>query len=72
MKEAEMEKNTAYRLEPRIYYYTFGPSEPALRVQSGDTVTAKTLELLLSQFSFISVTNFFLPKSHEDETPKFQ
>ena len=41
-----MRESTAHRLEPRIYYYTFGPSEPALRVQSGDTVTAKTRDAI--------------------------
>ncbi len=29
-------------LQPRIYYYTFGPHEPALRIHSGDTVVAET------------------------------
>jgi amidase len=31
-----------HRLEPRIYYYTFGPLEPALVVKSGDVVVAAT------------------------------
>ncbi|NLE46078.1 MAG: acetamidase [Chloroflexi bacterium] len=33
-----------YRLEPDLYYYTFGPNEPALHIQSGDTVIAETLD----------------------------
>ncbi len=37
-----MAKNTVHRLEPRLYYYTFGPNEPALTVKSGDTVVART------------------------------
>ncbi len=35
-------KGAVHRLEPRIYYYTFGPNEPALTVKSGDTVVART------------------------------
>ncbi len=31
-----------HRLEPRIFYYTFGAHEPALRIAGGDTVTAET------------------------------
>ena len=37
-----MGKSTVHKLEPRIYYYTFGPNEPALIVKSGDTVVATT------------------------------
>ncbi len=37
-----MVEGTVHRLEPRIYYYTFGPNEPALSVKSGDTVVART------------------------------
>lgn len=37
-----MAKSTVNRLEPRIYYYTFGPNEPALTVKSGDAVVART------------------------------
>ena len=37
-----MAKSTVHRLEPRIYYYTFGPNEPALTVKSGDAVVART------------------------------
>jgi len=37
-----MVEGTVHRLEPRIYYYTFGPNEPALNVKSGDTVVART------------------------------
>jgi amidase len=29
-------------LEPQLYYYTFGPHQPALRVRSGDSVVATT------------------------------
>ncbi|GAH26421.1 unnamed protein product, partial [marine sediment metagenome] len=31
-----------YRIEPQVFYYTFGPHEPALRIASGDTVIAET------------------------------
>jgi amidase len=31
-----------HTLVPRLYHCTFGPHEPALRVKSGDTVTAET------------------------------
>jgi len=34
--------NRTHILEPRIYYYTFGPNEPALKIRSGDTVVANT------------------------------
>jgi acetamidase/formamidase len=37
-----MVEGTVHRLEPRIYYYTFGPNEPALSVKSGDSVVART------------------------------
>lgn len=37
-----MRDGKIHRLEPRIYYYTFGPNEPALTVQSGDVVVART------------------------------
>ena len=33
---------TTHHLEPTVYYYTFGPHEPALRIRSGDTVVAET------------------------------
>jgi acetamidase/formamidase len=33
---------TVHHLEAQIYYYTFGPHEPALRIRSGDTVVAET------------------------------
>lgn len=33
---------TVHHLVPTIYYYTFGPNPPALRVHSGDTVIAET------------------------------
>jgi amidase len=31
-----------YRLEPRVFYYTYGPNEPLLHVRSGDTIVAET------------------------------
>lgn len=31
-----------HRLEPQMFYYTFGPHEPALRIRSGDVVIAET------------------------------
>lgn len=37
-----MGRSTIHKLEPRIYYYTFGPNEPALIVKSGDIVVAAT------------------------------
>ncbi len=37
-----MEKVTIHKIEPSIYYYTFGPNEPALIVKSGDIVVANT------------------------------
>ncbi len=33
---------TIHRLEPQIFHTTFGRNEPALRVQSGDTIIAET------------------------------
>jgi len=33
---------TTHVLDPRIFYYTFGPGEPLAVVQSGDTVVAET------------------------------
>jgi len=33
---------STHRLVPSIYYYTFGPHEPALRARSGDTIVAET------------------------------
>ncbi|MBM4448353.1 MAG: acetamidase [Chloroflexi bacterium] len=37
-----MKEGKVHRLEPQIYYYTFGPNEPALTVRSGDVVVAPT------------------------------
>ena len=37
-----MENTTIHKFEPRIYYYTFGPNEPALTVKSGDIVVVAT------------------------------
>jgi len=31
-----------HHLKPELYYYTFGPHEPALHIHSGDTVIAET------------------------------
>lgn len=33
---------STHRLEPQVYYYTFGPHRPALCVHSGDTIVAET------------------------------
>lgn len=33
-----------YRLEPKVYQYTFGPNEPLVRIRSGDLVTASTVD----------------------------
>ena len=37
-----MSTKQTYELKPQKYYYTFGPNEPALRIRSGDRVTART------------------------------
>lgn len=37
-----MGERTIHKLEPRIFYYTFGPNEPALIIRSGDIVVATT------------------------------
>jgi len=31
-----------HRIEPDVFYYTFGPHEPVLRARSGDTIVAET------------------------------
>ena len=41
-RRVKMKEGKAHRLEPRIYYYMFGPSEPALTIKSGDIVVART------------------------------
>lgn len=33
---------TTYKIEPKIYYYTFDTHNPVARIKSGDTVVAKT------------------------------
>jgi acetamidase/formamidase len=33
-----------HRIKPSIYYYTFGPNEPAVHVKPGDTVVATTVD----------------------------
>ena len=35
-----------HHLVPRWYCYTYGPSEPALRVRSGDRVVAETRDAM--------------------------
>jgi acetamidase/formamidase len=35
-----------HALEPKQYNYTFGVSEPALRIESGDTITAETRDAM--------------------------
>ncbi len=37
-----MGKTTIHKFEPGVYYYTFGPNEPALTVKSGDIVVVAT------------------------------
>lgn len=37
-----MGETTIHKLEPCIFYYTFGPNEPALIIRSGDIVVANT------------------------------
>lgn len=37
-----MAKSIIHKLESRIYYYTFGPNQPALTVKSDDTIVALT------------------------------
>ena len=31
-----------HKFKPQIYYYTFGPNEPALTIHSGDIVVTTT------------------------------
>ncbi len=38
-KEAKL-----HMLEPKVYQYTYGPNQPVLRVRSGDSVTACTID----------------------------
>jgi hypothetical protein len=33
---------TIHRLDPKIFYTSFGRNEPALRISSGDTVIVET------------------------------
>lgn len=37
-----MERTAIHRIKQRIFYYTYGPNEPALTVKSGERVVAKT------------------------------
>jgi amidase len=37
---------TSFHLEPKIYYYTFAPHTPALRIRSGDEVVAETRDAM--------------------------
>lgn len=38
------QEGKVYILQPRIYQYIYGPNEPLLRVRSGDSVTASTID----------------------------
>ena len=38
------QKGKLHILEPRVYQYTYGPNQPVLRVGSGDSVTASTID----------------------------
>lgn len=64
-----MRNVTRYRLEPKVYKYIFAPSEPELRIKSGDTVTATTLDA----FGFDECGNL-LPqeKKQRSEFTRFQ
>ena len=33
-----------HRIEPSVYYYTFGPNKPAVHVKPGDVVVATTVD----------------------------
>jgi len=37
---------TIHHIEPSVYYYTFGPHPPAVRIKSGDTVVAETRDAM--------------------------
>jgi amidase len=37
-----MTERKIHRIEPQMYYFTWGPNPPALTVKSGDVITAKT------------------------------
>ena len=37
---------TTHRLQPKLYYFTFGPAEPLVRIKSGDTVVAETRDAM--------------------------
>ena len=41
-----MTSMTIHRLQPKVFYYTFGPGEPLAHIQSGDTVIAETRDAL--------------------------
>jgi acetamidase/formamidase len=45
-KQEEEKRMATHRLEPKIYYYTYGPAEPLAHVQSGDTVIAETRDAM--------------------------
>ena len=38
------QKGKLHTLEPRVYQYIYGPNQPVLRVGSGDSVTASTID----------------------------
>lgn len=40
--KGEVKPMTIHEFQPKIYYYTYGPNEPALIVNSGDTIVTKT------------------------------
>ena len=33
-----------HQIKPSVYYYTFGPNEPAVHVKPGDVVVATTVD----------------------------
>lgn len=37
---------TTHHLQPKLYYYTFGPAEPLAHIKSGDTVVAETRDAM--------------------------
>ena len=39
-----MVKEKLHRLEPAVYKYVFGPSEPLSQIKSGDSVIALTID----------------------------
>ena len=37
---------TTHHLDPKLYYYTYGPAEPLAHIKSGDTVVAETRDAM--------------------------